>query len=130
MIMEWIDSPRRGVMTGMDILARRLRQRLDHLALSQAEVVQRTGLHHETLKGLLDGTASHLPQPDRFLALCRVLGLTPAQLLGLDDRPADPRAPEVEGMLAELEGWDEARLRFAAELLDLVHEHRGAFTRG
>lgn len=123
-------------MTGMDTFTRRLRARIEHLKMSQAKVAELTGFQQSTVKKLLDGTTSNLPQPGRFLALCRALGVTPAQLLGFEPWPGDPADPPdpreavVEVALAGLDGLDEKQLRFAAELLDLVYQHRAAFARG
>jgi transcriptional regulator with XRE-family HTH domain len=120
---------------GMTVFARRLRARLDHLGMSRAKLSELTGFHESTLKKLAEGTSASLQQPARFLALCQALGVTPAQLLGFEPMPgdaseeADARDEAVETILAELDGLDDGRLRFAAELLDLMHEHRETFRR-
>ena len=115
----------------MEIIAKRLRARLDHLGLNQTEVVRRTGLHRDTLRKLLDGGARVLPHPDRLIALCELIGLMPGQLLGLEPapdqpetRPRSPRAARVEALLGGLADLDESRLLPVAELIDLLHEHR------
>lgn len=120
---------------GMTVFARRLRARLDHLRMSRAKLSELTGFHESTLKKLAEGESVSLQQPARFLALCRALGVTPAQLLGFEPMPgdvvgeSDARDEDVEAVMATLDGLDDGRLRFAAELLDLMHEHRETFRR-
>ena len=118
-------------MPPMDILARRLTARLDHLRLSMAELERRTGLHRQTLKKLAVGKATTLPSAASFSRLCEVVGLQPLDLLGL--APGDRDTPEggaresvVRAMVERLGGLDEAKLRLAAELLDTLHRHAGA----
>lgn len=120
---------------GMTVFARRLRARLEHLRMSRAKLSELTGFHESTLKKLAEGRSASLQQPARFLVLCRALGVTPAQLLGFEPMPGDasgePDAREeaVEAVLSEIDGLDDGRLRFAAELLDLIHQHRETFRR-
>jgi transcriptional regulator with XRE-family HTH domain len=118
-------------MRDMDILARRLTARLDHLRLSMAELERRSGLHRQTLKKLASGKATTLPPAASFFRLCEVVGLQPLDLLGL--MPGDVETPEgrareaeVRDRLERLGGLDEGRLNLAAELLDTLHRHAGA----
>ncbi|HEV7367678.1 helix-turn-helix transcriptional regulator [Arenibaculum sp.] len=119
----------------MTVFARRLRARLDHLKMSRAKLSDLTGFHESTLKKLAEGGSASLQQPARFLALCRALQVTPAQLLGFEPLPrdvsgrSDLRDQAVDAVLAAVDGLDEGRLRFAAELLDLLHQHRETFRR-
>jgi transcriptional regulator with XRE-family HTH domain len=118
-------------MRGMEILARRLTARLDHLRLSMAELERRTGLHRQTLKKLAAGKATTLPPAASFFRLCKVVGLQPLDLLGL--APGDGETPEgkaretaVREMVQHLGKLDEGRLELTAELLDTLHRHAGA----
>ncbi|HEV7370705.1 helix-turn-helix transcriptional regulator [Arenibaculum sp.] len=117
----------------MDILARRLTARLDHLRLSMAELERRTGLHRQTLKKLASGKATTLPPAASFLRLCEVVGLQPLELLGLTPAPGDGEvlAPpsheaEVRALLASLDRLDDAQLALAVDLLDTLNRHAAA----
>ncbi|HEV7367685.1 helix-turn-helix transcriptional regulator [Arenibaculum sp.] len=117
----------------MDILARRLTARLDHLRLSMAELERRTGLHRQTLKKLASGKATTLPPAASFLRLCEVVGLQPLELLGLTPAPGDGEAlappaheAEVRALLANLDRLDEAQLALAVDLLDTLNRHAAA----
>jgi transcriptional regulator with XRE-family HTH domain len=117
----------------MEILARRLSARLDHLRLSMAELERRSGLHRQTLKKLATGKATTLPPAASFFRLCEVVGLQPLELLGLAPAPGDGavlagRAHDaaVQALLERLAELDEARLELAAELLDTLHRHAAA----
>lgn len=117
----------------MEILARRLSARLDHLRLSMAELERRSGLHRQTLKKLATGKATTLPPAASFFRLCEVVGLQPLELLGLAPAPGDgemlagpAHEAAVQALLERLGELDEARLELAAELLDTLHRHAAA----
>lgn len=98
-------------------LAKRIRQRLEALELSEAEACRRAGLAHTYIRDIRKGTKSN-PRMDTLKRLAQVLATTPEWLMtGKGDQTTDPELQRVVDVWDDLDAADHTTVRRFAETL-------------
>lgn len=102
-------------------LAERLRERGRELGLADAEIARRCGLSQARYQHYVVGRRA--PDYATLIRICRVLGVTPNQLLGFDALPEmdGERGRLIERADITIRSMDDARLRTAVRLLDAIN---------
>ena len=100
----------------------RLRARARELELSDSEVARRLGLSQARYANYVAETRE--PDFETLLRICRVLAVTPDEVLGVAvrDRPEEDRRLH-ERIAAAAESMDPATLGLAADLMDTLARH-------
>ncbi|NBC32198.1 MAG: helix-turn-helix domain-containing protein [Alphaproteobacteria bacterium] len=109
----------------MDVFGERCEARREQLGLSQAEVARRAGLDPTQLNHYVRGR--HDPPLHGIVRICRVLDLTPGQLLGTEPMPLlpdrdHPRAARLEELQHEARLLDDEQLAVAVRLLRALRQ--------
>jgi transcriptional regulator with XRE-family HTH domain len=101
-------------------LGERLRERGRELGLADAEIARRCGLSQARYQHYVVGRRA--PDFTTFVRICRVLGVTPNQLLGFDPLPVatDERERLLERASVTFRTLDDDQLKTAVRLLDAL----------
>lgn len=127
------DVPRETVQVLRELRARGYRLALASGSRNAAWILQKTELDR-LLDGAVDGNdiTRSKPDPEVFLKAAQVLGLSPAECLGVDDAAAGVQAIHAAGMLAAAmepaarTGTGDWNLRDLSQLLALCPKLEGA----
>ena len=101
-------------------LAEKLRERGRELGLADAEIARRCGLSQARYQHYVVGRRA--PDYATLIRICRVLGVTPNQLLGFEALPeiTGERTRLLERADAALGSLDDSKLQTAVRLLDAL----------
>lgn len=99
------------------MLAKRIKQRLQALEISEAEACRRAGLAHTYIRDIRKGTKTS-PRQDTLARLAEVLGTTPEWLMsGRGEQTVDPDLQRVVDIWDDLDPSEHATVRKFVETL-------------
>jgi transcriptional regulator with XRE-family HTH domain len=106
-------------------VAAAMKARLEELDMTQAELVQRSGLAPMTIREILHNTTERRRSPQTLAALSEALGCPPGYLQAVAEG-RDPRHPDAEDpVLTELAAMKEAIAAINARLDAIERQQAG-----
>lgn len=111
-----------STIVGMRKIGERLQARARELGLSDAEVARRLGLSQNRYSNYTNG----LREPDfgTFIRICRILGMTPDEVLGFGPAKGDQTTATRRRLDALLDAFDQGQQELSLLLLNALGTYR------